>query len=130
MAKETNSIPEGFTTSKNLTNNGLVSQSILTNQLALVLNERIKHTPHYNSTLKYRLNNTIDELIKLEQKGYDKLFDQHETSVKQFYDETAEMMEEVANLGLHHIKNITEMLRAFQKDPSSIAGIVNKINRK
>lgn len=123
-------IPVGFTTSKDLTNDGLISQSVLANQVALVFNERIKHTNHYKGTLKFRLNNSIDELIKCEQQYYDKLFDENEASIKQFFNETTEMVEQIANLGLHHVGNITEMLKAFQKDPSSIAGIVNKINRK
>ena len=58
-----------------------VTQSIIANQIALNLNEAIKHTNYYKQKLKQYLNLLLPELIKSE-KEYDLFFDtEEETSV-------------------------------------------------
>jgi len=107
-----------------------VSQSILANQLALNCNEQLKFTGYYKRELKQKINLLQPVLIKAELEEYDKVFTHEESASVQLYDITAAMIAEIADLGLEHFENITHMARAYRKDPKSIEGIVNKINRQ
>ena len=107
----------------------LISTSIIVNQLALNTNEKIKFTDVYKHELKKNLNQTIKELVKAEEKEFDKLFGQQEKGSCLFYDITSEMVNEITETGLEHYHEITQLIRAYKKSPKSIIGIINKINK-
>ncbi len=111
---------------KNLT---LISQSFIINQIALDWNERIKHTKFYKHDLKKWLKMVQGVLFKAEEKEYDIIFETAEKETCQTYQVMQESIEEIASLGLHHLQNIAEIVKAYKKDPKSINGIVTKINR-
>jgi predicted nucleic acid-binding OB-fold protein len=108
--------------------NTLVSQSIIANQLALNLNEEIKHTDCYKMALKGKLNALIPELVKAEKKEFDKIFNIAEKETVQIYDVLELLVAELADLGMHHFEAITAILKAYKVSPASINGIVNKIS--
>lgn len=108
-----------------------MSASVIINQLALNMNEAIKHTPFYKATLKYRLNNLIEELKHAEAKEYDKFFDDDkaEKAACNVYNSADAMINELGEIGLFRFGEVAALLIAYKKDPASINGIVNKINK-
>src|SRR6478672_1677712 len=118
MSTTTETPPAGFVTTATMDDDSKVTQSIIASQLALNLNEEVKHTNRYRGRLKYTLNHAIVELVKSE-KNYDIIFDKAEEACVSTYDELAEAVKEFADLGIHHAANIRDMFRAFKKDPAS-----------
>lgn len=107
----------------------LIAQSIVANEIALDFNHKIKHTVYYKQKLKNVLNAVQVELTIAERKEYDLIFKVAEKESCNTYQATKEMVEEICSLGLINFDNITTILKAFKKDPASINGIVNKINK-
>lgn len=105
-----------------------ITQAIICNQLALYFNENIKGTNYYRHKVKGAANMLISELIKSEPE-YDKFFDADEERTKMFYDVFSTLVNEIAESGMAHFENITNVIRAYKKNPASMNGIVNKILR-
>lgn len=114
-----------FVIAKDLGIDTHVSESIIANQMALVLNERIKTTNRYKKELKMRLNPLIQVLIKAEIEEYDKVFDHNEMECVNVYDEYFKMISTLAKLGIHHSENVTHMLEKFIADPEGMQNFVN-----
>lgn len=106
-----------------------ITHSVIASQIALNKLEAIKHTPYYKRELKKRLNLVLPELIKAE-KDYDEFFNNIEGSTVEVYEAYESYVEAIASVPIWDCRNITAMIAAYKKDPHSIQGIVNKINRK
>jgi len=107
-----------------------ISQSVIANQVAYHLNHEIRFTGYYKHELKMKLNALDKELLKAEKKEFDKFFNEVETPTDELCEIQTEMVKEIASAGLIHFGNILEMVKAYKKDPKSIEGIVNKINKR
>lgn len=107
-----------------------IIHAILSSQLALNNNEDLKNSfpAVYSKTLKVRTNNYLDELLKRE-KDFDLLFDKEETSLTQVYDVLEKFTKVIASIPIWEMENLSEVIKAYFKDRSSIEGIVKKINR-
>lgn len=106
-----------------------ITQSIIANQIAYDLNHEIKFTGYYKHDLKNALNRLMPILKKAEQNEFDNFFNKEENPTNELYDAQDEMIKAISSLGIIHFKNIAEIVRAYEKDPKSINGIVNKINK-
>lgn len=107
-----------------------ISAAIISNQIAYVNNHNIQLTPYFKQRLKRHLKIVNEELEKAERNEFDMFFDMKEESTEAVFNAQFKMIEEITSLGLFHYENITEIIKAYKKDPKSIQGIVNKINRK
>lgn len=107
-----------------------ITQSIIANQIAFDFNHEIKHTVYFKHRLKKILNQLIPELEKAEKNEFDQFFDEQENITDELYDVQREMTRQLSTLGLMHFQNVSEIIQAYKKDPKSIQGIVNKINKK
>lgn len=103
-----------------------ITHARLANQIALNLNEEIKHTKHYKRELKRALNPAIKELIKHEPE-FDEFFDKLEASTVAVYDVNEEYIKTVSLVPIWEQKNLVAMIHASRLDPKSMAGITNKI---
>lgn len=106
-----------------------LSQSIIANQIANNFNHELTGTKYYKQKLKASINLVQKELVKAEVIEYDALFDQKPEVTAEVYEIMEKMVKELCSVGLFHFGSITEIIKAFKKDPNSIQGIVNKINR-
>lgn len=107
-----------------------VVQSIIANQIALDFMRDIQGTQFFVKTLKQKVKMAQAELEKAEIHHFENLFlENEEFAASEVFVKQREMVKEIAALGIMHFENITHMVRAYKKDPSSIQGIVNKINR-
>lgn len=95
-----------------------IAGSILANQIALNLNEGIKHTSIYKSNLKYTLNNTINTLIKTESKDFDTL---EKFTDQKFIDSglsvLSSMIQLLTSIGFMKFGDIAQLLFAYTVDP-------------
>lgn len=107
-----------------------ISQSIIANEVALDFNDQITRTNYHKRKLKHHLKATQVELAKAEKEEYDKVFGIAEKASSILYATMQTMVNEISSLGLYEFANITDLVRAYKKDPKSIAGIANKINRE
>ena len=89
-----------------------------------------KRRKYLKQELKKRIKLVQTELIKAEAAEYDKFFDKKERETIEIYNVVETCVKEIASLGLHHLEAMTEIVKAYKKDPKSIQGIVNKINRQ
>ena len=60
---------------------------------------------------------------------FDDLHDNENESTDFVYEIHRKMVKEICDLGFMEFENITNILKAYKKDPKSIEGIVNKINK-
>lgn len=105
-----------------------ITHAIIANQVALVRNEDLKHTDNYKHKLKQLLNPVIKELVKHEPE-YDNFFNKVEDSTAVVFDVHDGFIKAIASVPIWDMQNITAMIEAYNKDPKSIQGIVNKILR-
>ncbi len=105
-----------------------ITHSIIANQIALNNNEAIKHTPYYKRELKKKLNLLLPELYKAE-KDYDDFFNNVEGQTVEVYEVYESFVKAIASVPIWDCTNIIAMIEAYKKDPASLKGIVNKINR-
>jgi len=84
---------------------------------------------YFKQKLKQTAKLFLQELLKVEKEYYDKFFDKSEDSTIVVYETYDNFMKTIANVPIYHMQNITSIIEAYQKDPKSIEGIVNKINR-
>lgn len=105
-----------------------ITSSIIANQIALNKNEAIRHTQFYKREIKKRINLLLPELISAE-KDFDAFFNNVEDSTVQVYEVYDKFIEAVASIPIWECGNLTAVIEAFKKDPKSMQGIVNKINR-
>ena len=103
-----------------------ITHARLANQIALNLNEEIKHTSYYKRELKRALNPAIKELIKHETE-FDEFFDKLEESTVTVYDINEDYIKTVSLVPIWEQKNLVAMIHASRLDPKSMAGITNKI---
>lgn len=106
-----------------------ITHAIIANQLALNHNEAIKHTQFYRHELKKRINHLLPELYKAE-KDFDEFFDTLEDSTVEVYNAYDEFIRTIASVPIWECRNISAIIKAYQKDPASIEGICKKINKK
>ena len=76
--------------------------------------------------LKNRLNQLLPELYKCDP-DYDTFFNKVEESTSVVYDVYDTYLKAVASIPIWECENITKIINAYNKDPKSIEGIVNKI---
>lgn len=114
---------------KRTIDNAVLSQSIIANQIANNFNHELKGTKYYKHKLKSALNLVQKELILAEATEYDALFDHNPEVTTEIYEIMERTIKELSSIGLFHFDSITEIIKAYKKDPNSIQGIVNKINR-
>jgi len=96
-------------------------------QISLNHLEGIKHTKIFAHKIKYLIKNLIPELVNVEKQYYDKLFDSQEQTTSEVYDVYNDFLNEMANVPIYDCQNLITIYKAYQKDPKSIEGIVNKI---
>jgi hypothetical protein len=83
----------------------------------------------FKQNLKAKCNTFLQELIKIEKNYYDKFFDAKEQSTIDVYNVYENFINQVSNIPIWEMENITSILKAYEKDPKSIEGITNKILR-
>lgn len=107
-----------------------ICQSIIANQLAMNFNHELKFTPFYKQEFKQSFNKFQSLLIAAGEREYDKMSDVNDNTTSELFDVILDITNKLSGLGLHHFKNISEIIDAYVIDPKSIQGIINKINRK
>lgn len=103
-----------------------VAHAIIANQVALNINEDLKHTPFYKHSLKKHINLLLPDLIKNEA-DFDKFFDQQETATVQVYDIYERFIKAVSGVPIWDCENITAMIEAYNKDKYTLEPVVNQI---
>lgn len=104
-----------------------IAFSIIANAIALHANEQIKGTDIYKQGLKQKLNLVIKELIKAEEKEFDKIDDADEEVTGNV---TSSVMDVISYLSQEDFFNLNDFVRihqAYKKSPKQINRIVNKI---
>jgi hypothetical protein len=103
-----------------------ITHAIVVNEIAKNANYEIKFTPFYKGILKNRLNQLLPELYKCET-DYDAFFNKVEESTSVVYEVYENYTKAISSVPIWDCKNVTRMIEAYNKDPKSIEGIVNKI---
>jgi fructose-specific phosphotransferase system component IIB len=109
-----------------------ITQSIIANEVALDFMRNIVGTKYYRQSVKNAVNLANKELQKASEKDFDMFFEAGENQSKaadDLFNAMHSMTKEISSLGITHFMVITDMIKAYKKDPASISGIVNKINR-
>ena len=109
-----------------MTQTDKITHAIVVNEIAKNANHEIKFTPYYKGILKNRLNQLLPELYKCEP-DYDAFFNSVEESTSVVYDVYNTYLKAVSSVPIWECENITKIINAYNKDPKSIEGIVNKI---
>lgn len=106
-----------------------LSMSIITNQLALHYNEQLKYLGcnYYKHNLKKYLNLTIKELIKAEEKEFDKVESVGETISNQQFSNLQSSVEFLSKHGMVDFMFLNKVNMASNIDRNRLEGIVDKI---
>jgi flagellar biosynthesis component FlhA len=110
-----------------MTQTDKIVTTVMTCQIALNQLSDFKDSRFFNQSLKYRLNETIKELIKVEQEWYDKFYDSMEDSTSQIYTVYENFLKSVSKIPIYDMENICKIIDAYNKDSKSIEGIVKKV---
>lgn len=94
--------------------------------LSYYINE-MKAKNYFKSILLNFVNKFIYQLKSVEWKYFDEMFKQQEQASGIVYDTYDMFIKTMSNVPIWEMQNITHILQAYQKDPKSIEGIVNKI---
>ncbi len=108
----------------------ILTGAVIINQIALHYNEQLKYTNFYKKELKNSLNRTVRELIKAEQKEFDKVFDADSEYTEKISENVTNIMLELSKGGFADMVLMGNMIVAYKKDPKAIDGIVNKVLNK
>lgn len=105
--------------------------AIISAQLALNLNEDLKHTvPQlYRHTLKNRTQNYLDELIKNE-KFFDEFFNKEESSLNDVYNVYEKFLKVVALIPIWEMDNFVKVIKAYLLDAKAFERTVNRVTKK
>ena len=109
-----------------MTQTDKITHAIVVNEIAKNANHEIKFTPYYKGILKNRLNQLLPELYKCDP-DYDTFFNKVEESTSVVYDVYDTYLKAVSSVPIWECENIAKIIKAYNKDPKSIEGIVNKI---
>lgn len=104
--------------------------AVIFNQLALNYNETLKYTKFYKHELKKVLNLSIKELIKIEKKEFDKVYETDPDYTDKVSTNVIMIMEEISKGGFTDMVMLGNMICAYQKDRKSINGIIDKVLNK
>lgn len=107
-----------------------IVQSMIATQVSIHFNQELVGTPFYKQDLKMVGNKYKEILRKHASKEFDKIIDLNESTTEELFNVLFDFTNEVSELGLHHIVNLKEIVKAYKIDQKSINGIVNKINTK
>jgi hypothetical protein len=107
-----------------------IVKAVLTNQLALFYNEKIKTTIYYKQELKQALNKVIKILVKVEAKEFDDFSNTLEEQVDFLQDMQFDMIEKMGLLEPADFPMMAEIVEAYVKKPKSMLGLARKINRE
>ncbi len=105
-----------------------IAQSIIANQIAYDFNHELKFTNVYRHKLKKYLNLLLPELKKCEFQGYDKLANVEEEHTINVYEAMENFLNELKGMMIFDLPYLTEIIKAYKKNPKRLEGIVNKIN--
>lgn len=106
-----------------------ITHAIIANQIALNYNEAIKHTPFYKQKLKMKMNQLLPELIRAEA-DYDEFWAALLKETQEVTEAFDEFVKTISSVPIWDCRNVSAIIKAYQKDPASIEGIVKKINKK
>lgn len=106
-----------------------IVQSMIATQMSIHFNQELVGTPFYKHDLKMLGNKYKDVLRKHASKEFDKILDLNENTTEELFNVLFEFTNEVSEIGLHHIVNLKNIVKAYKKDQKSINGIINKINK-
>jgi hypothetical protein len=108
----------------------VIVKSIITNQLALFYNEKIKGTKYYKRELKRDVNIVLKTLLKAEAIEFDSFLENLSGQVDWLQDLQFDMVEELGELEPDNFPEVTELLKAYKKHTKSMLGIARKINKQ
>ena len=105
----------------------MIIQSMISTQASIHFNQNLVGTPFYKQDLKMVGNKYKEVLRKHASNEFDKIIDLNEQTTEELFNVLYDFINEVSDLGLHHIVNLKEIIKAYKIDQNSINGIVNKI---
>lgn len=104
--------------------------AVIINQIALIYNEQLKETPFYSQKLKNKLNGIIPVLMKRERQYYDKIEDADDKNTCSLSGNVYELVKTLTDLDFLDMVIVGNIIKAHNKNPKAIEGIVNKILNK
>ena len=110
----------------NLSTNKIV-KSIITTQILENDLHCIKQTKYYKQDLKKYINLLRPILIKNEKEHFDLLYNKSDNATSDVYDIYNYFLNKVSEISIPEATNYTYLINAYQLDPKSMQGIVNKI---
>lgn len=108
------------------------TQAIISEDYFIKFLETINYNVPYVSQINKNIKNSIQNVLNNLKNVNEKFNDFRDKKEDQTYEVSAyyeEMILEIAKLDFHECHNITNMLKAYRKDPKSLQGIVKKINQ-
>jgi len=108
-----------------------VVHAILSAQLALNMNEELKHSvpQFFKNTLKSRTKNYLDELVKNE-KLFDEFFDLKEQSLVDVYNVYEKFIKVIALVPLWEMENLCEVVKSYMHDKPAFERTVKRVNNQ
>lgn len=107
--------------------------SIILNTLAFEANENLQKTvykDYHNKSIKKHAKGFIAGQFQIYRDHHEKLLLKTEQETQKVLQETMNIIELVRSRGLHSLIEVENILKAHQKDPKSINGIVNKVLKR
>lgn len=106
-----------------------IVNAIFANKVALHYNEELSKAGIFKHATKNKLSGVIKELMKYE-RDFDAIQGQKEDATDDVFDSFFAMIDKMTEIPFQEANNITLILEAYQKSPSSIEGITRKILNK
>jgi len=107
----------------------ILAKSIIANQYAMNLNEKLKGTQYYKANVKkYGLPYNL-ALIKAECSEFSKIFLTDNNKTNEFYKDTDMVLDTLSRAVFVDPKEVDLVIKALAKDRDSILGIAKKIMR-
>jgi hypothetical protein len=105
----------------------IIAKLIFHLQILLIQLEDLMAKKFFSFRIKNIVKMLISELQKVEQKEYDRCFDEQEHATKVIYDTYENGLRFFASVPVQDVEVIESLYVAYLQDPKSMGGIANKI---
>lgn len=103
-----------------------IVHSVLATAINVHYNEELSRTPYYDKEVKKKGNLYLNHILKKE-KYFEGFLEAKETAAEDVHTVFFDFIQTLGKVSIPDMENVKYIIEAYQKDPKSIQGIVNKI---
>jgi len=107
--------------------NNRINHIVISAQVLSYYISEMKSKNYFKTTLLNFVNKFLTQLKLIEWKYYDKMFEKESEAAIIVYETYDNFIKTISNIPIWEMQNVTKILEAYNENPKSMEGIVNKV---